>query len=90
RPQRAVGGGGPLLALGKCLDATGRGTANGTRIGIWDCNGGSNQQWQSYGGGYRNPASGRCLDDPESSTADGTQLVLWDCNGGANQQWNLM
>ncbi|MGW7259165.1 RICIN domain-containing protein [Streptomyces sp. NPDC054834] len=34
-----------MRALGKCLDATGRGTANGTRTEIWDCNGGANQQW---------------------------------------------
>lgn len=79
-----------LRALGKCLDATGGGTANGTKIEMWDCNGGSNQQWQAYDGGYRNPVSGRCLDDPGASTTDGTQLVLWDCNGGANQKWTAL
>ena len=81
---------GTLRALGKCLDATGGGTANGTKIEIWDCNGGGNQVWQAYNGGYRNPASGRCLDDPGLSTTDGTQLVLWDCNGGANQKWTTL
>ena len=30
---------------GLCLDANGAGTANGTRIQPWSCNGGSNQQW---------------------------------------------
>lgn len=29
----------------KCLDANGAATANGTKIIIWACNGGSNQQW---------------------------------------------
>lgn len=29
---------------GKCLDAVGRGTANGTLLEIWTCNGGGNQK----------------------------------------------
>jgi non-reducing end alpha-L-arabinofuranosidase len=29
-----------------CLDASGRGTANGTQAVIWSCNGQNNQQWQ--------------------------------------------
>jgi transposase len=28
-----------------CLDASGGGTATGTRIVLWTCNGGANQQW---------------------------------------------
>ena len=30
---------------GKCLDATGPSSADGTRLQIWDCFGGTNQQW---------------------------------------------
>ena len=30
---------------GLCLDAVGTGTANGTRIQLYSCHGGSNQQW---------------------------------------------
>ena len=30
---------------GLCLDANGRGTANGTRLILWPCNGQANQQW---------------------------------------------
>ena len=33
----------PVRAL--CLDANGAGTANGTKIILWSCNGGTNQQW---------------------------------------------
>jgi hypothetical protein len=29
----------------KCLDVPGHATAPGTRVEIWDCNGGANQQW---------------------------------------------
>ncbi|WP_173074766.1 RICIN domain-containing protein [Phytohabitans rumicis] len=31
----------------KCLDANGRGTDNGTRIQLWACHGGANQQWST-------------------------------------------
>lgn len=30
---------------GLCLDATGAGTATGTPLELWTCNGGSNQKW---------------------------------------------
>ncbi|HYS41506.1 MAG TPA: RICIN domain-containing protein, partial [Pseudonocardiaceae bacterium] len=30
---------------GLCLDANGAGTANGTLLQLWTCNGGSNQKW---------------------------------------------
>ena len=33
------------VGSGLCLDVTGNGTANGTAVEIWNCNGGSNQQW---------------------------------------------
>ncbi|WP_328825724.1 ricin-type beta-trefoil lectin domain protein [Streptomyces ureilyticus] len=29
----------------KCLDASGRGTTNGTRTTLWSCHSGTNQQW---------------------------------------------
>ncbi|WP_199199185.1 RICIN domain-containing protein [Amycolatopsis sp. CA-128772] len=30
---------------GRCLDASGAGTANGTKVILWTCNHGANQQW---------------------------------------------
>ncbi|MEU1346222.1 ricin-type beta-trefoil lectin domain protein [Streptomyces sp. NPDC005775] len=32
-------------ASGRCLDVPGSETANGTALGLWDCHGGANQQW---------------------------------------------
>jgi hypothetical protein len=29
----------------RCLDVTGANSADGTRLGIWDCTGAANQQW---------------------------------------------
>ncbi|WP_245635332.1 RICIN domain-containing protein [Dactylosporangium aurantiacum] len=74
----------------RCLDATGNGTANGTPIQLWDCNGGGAQQWvPQANGSLRNPQSGRCLDSPSGSTANGTRLQLWDCNGSGAQTFRL-
>ncbi|WP_374119498.1 ricin-type beta-trefoil lectin domain protein [Streptomyces sp. RKAG290] len=68
---KTAGSNGTLRALGKCLDATALGTANGTTAGLWDCRGETNEVWQAYNGGYRNPGSGRCLDDLSSSMTFG-------------------
>jgi hypothetical protein len=76
--------------LGKCVDISGGGTANGTKIQLWDCNGTGAQQWRYRAWqGLVNPQSGRCLDDPNGNTTNGTQLQIWDCNGTAAQVWHL-
>ncbi|MFE5258616.1 RICIN domain-containing protein [Streptomyces coelicoflavus] len=77
---------------GKCLDASGGGTANGTPAIIWGCHGGLNQQWvQHEDGTIRSTASGRCLEvqGGVSATANGTKVGIWDCWGGANQKWSF-
>jgi hypothetical protein len=78
-----------LRALGKCLDVTGGGVTDGTRVELWDCNGGTNQVWNLQNSILVNPASGKCLDDPGFNSADGTQLDIWTCDGGANQKWTM-
>jgi hypothetical protein len=78
-----------LRAYGKCLDASGQGTANGTAAILWDCSGQSNQQWNlNAGGTITGVQSGLCLDAVGNGTANGTKINLWACHGGANQQWN--
>jgi lysophospholipase L1-like esterase len=79
-----------LAVNGKCLDASGQGTANGTAVIIWDCSGQANQQWTvNADGSITGVQSGRCLDATGQGTANGTKLVLWACNGQANQRWTL-
>jgi non-reducing end alpha-L-arabinofuranosidase len=81
---------GSLRTLGRCLDIVGNGTANGTQVELWDCNGVGGQNWaQQADGSLRNPQSGRCLDSPGGSTADGARLQIWDCNGSAAQKFAL-
>ena len=63
-------------------------TAAGTRVDIWDCNGGANQQWTlSSNGTVVGRESGLCLDVTGAGTANGTAVELWGCTGGSNQQW---
>ncbi|MCL6735911.1 RICIN domain-containing protein, partial [Streptomyces neyagawaensis] len=88
--QWTVAAGSTVKALGKCLDVSGGGTADGTRVVLWSCNGGTNQNWQAYpDGSLRNPQSGKCLDVSGAGSSDGTLVHLWTCHGGANQKWTL-
>ena len=76
--------------LGKCCDAHNNGTAPGTHVEIYDCHGGSNQQWNlNANGTITGVQSGICLDVTGTSNPNGTGLELWTCNGGANQRWTL-
>jgi hypothetical protein len=77
-----------LRTLNRCMDVTGYGTANGSPVQLFDCHGGTNQQWvPQVNGTLLNPASGRCLDSPGGSTADGARLQLWDCNTSVAQKF---
>ena len=81
---------GSLETLGRCLDIDGDGTANGTQVELWDCNGVGGQQWvQQANGSLLNPQSGRCLDSPSGATGNGTRLQIYDCNGTAAQEFAL-
>jgi hypothetical protein len=81
---------GSLETLGRCLDIDGDGTAAGTKVELWDCNGVGGQVWQQQSNGsLLNPQSGLCLDDPSGNTSDGTQLQIYTCNGTGAQDFAL-
>ncbi|GAB3654350.1 lectin [Glycomyces tarimensis] len=76
----------------RCLDVPDQSTENGTQLHIWDCNGGSNQQWTYTTAGELSVYSGgtrKCLDADGGGTADGTAAIIWTCHGGTNQRWSL-
>ncbi|MGW3995874.1 RICIN domain-containing protein [Amycolatopsis sp. NPDC004772] len=81
---------------GKCVDARGAGTADGTVVQQYACNQTASQQWQfqATGDGYfrvnarSNPAA--AWDVKDVSAADGGLLQLWTYGGGANQQWQAV
>src|SRR5438067_9415996 len=75
----AVGGTYTLTRAGsgKCLDVSGAGSAAGTNIQQWSCNGGAAQTFrvEDAGGGtvrLVNPSSGKCVDPNGAGTANGT------------------
>ncbi len=78
---------------GKCVDARGSGTANGTAVQQYTCNNTYAQHWQfqpTSGGYYRvntRNATGQSWDVSGVSTADGAKVHLWSYGGGNNQQW---
>ncbi|WP_188277646.1 RICIN domain-containing protein [Streptomyces sp. CBMA152] len=78
---------------GKCVDAASAGTADGTAVQQYGCNGTAAQQWQfrATDGGYvqvdnRNDAT-KAWDVTDVSTADSAPVQLWAYGGGDNQQW---
>jgi O-glycosyl hydrolase len=79
----------PLVGVqsGKCLDVPGGATANSTRVSIWSCNGGTNQQWVATAAGELRVYGTTCLDALGQATAAGSPVGIYDCNGGANQRW---
>jgi hypothetical protein len=73
----------------RCLDVPNASSANGVQTEIWDCNGGSNQQWTLNSSKELVVYGTKCLDASGNGTAPGTPVIIYDCNGGSNQQWNL-
>ena len=78
---------------GTCVDARAAGTANGTAIQQYTCNGTTAQQFQfrPTGDGYTRIAGRgdpqQVVDVTGVSTADNAPLQLWTYGGGGNQQW---
>src|SRR5690606_31355097 len=82
---------GALRGVGsnRCLDVDGASQSNGAQVHIWDCHGGTNQQWTATSSGELRVYGGKCLDVNGAGTADGTAVIIWDCNGQNNQRWTL-
>jgi len=81
-------------ASGKCLDVSASGTADGTQIQLYTCNGTGAQSFavRDAGGGrvnLVNVVSNKCVDISASGTADGTKVQLYTCNGTGAQAFEL-
>ena len=70
----------------RCLDVPNVSTTDGTLLGVWDCNGGANQQWTALPDGSLQVYGNKCLNVPGRATAPGTRVEIWDYNGGSNQK----
>jgi endo-1,4-beta-xylanase len=74
-------------ASGRCVDVPGAGTADGTAVQLWDCNGQSNQQWTQTSAGELKVYGNKCLD--AAGTANGARVQIYSCWGGDNQKWRV-
>ncbi|KXK59987.1 glycoside hydrolase family 18 [Micromonospora rosaria] len=78
---------GPVTGIaGKCVDVAAAGTANGTAVQLYACNGTPAQTWTVAADGTLR-ALGKCADVTSAGTANGTPVQLWDCNGTGAQVW---
>ena len=81
----------------QCLDVFNAADYDGATVGVWSCNGQSNQSWTLESGGRLRPAmSARVLDVSNFGVVDGTPVTLfarksdWPPSAGnANQRWML-
>jgi len=79
---------------GKCLNAVGNGTVNGTEIQLFTCADSSNDVYTAnlwyltaYGQ-LENAQAQKCLAIPNNSTANSTRLELEDCYGEPGEIWS--
>ena len=59
------------------------------QVALWDCNGGTNQQWTPTASRQLKVYGTKCLDASGDGTADGAGVQIYDCTGGTNQQWTV-
>ncbi|MFJ9005652.1 ricin-type beta-trefoil lectin domain protein [Streptomyces canus] len=74
---------------GRCVDVPNQSQTAGTQVALWDCNGGSNQQWTNTSTGELRVYGSYCLDAAGQGTSPGTKVDIWDCTGGSNQKWTI-
>ena len=80
------GGTGRIVgAGGACVDVNGASSADGTKIQLWTCNNGTNQQWTRTGTTWR--SLGKCMGVAGGATADGSLVQLQTCTGSGGQNW---
>ncbi|MQM26720.1 polysaccharide deacetylase family protein [Glycomyces albidus] len=94
-PDGSGGGGGgggegtDLLrsqSAGKCIDVPGGNTANGTRVQLYTCYEGANQQF-TYTSAQELRVLGKCLE--ATSGTNGTLAQIATCTGAASQKWTF-
>ncbi|MEW9554690.1 ricin-type beta-trefoil lectin domain protein, partial [Nonomuraea sp. NPDC050783] len=82
-------GTGPIKGVGsgRCLDVPNASTTDGTQLQLWDCTGGSNQQWTYTSANEIKVYGNKCLD--AAGTSNGVKAQIYSCWGGDNQKWRL-
>ncbi|UWZ59856.1 ricin-type beta-trefoil lectin domain protein [Dactylosporangium aurantiacum] len=72
---------------GRCVDVPNSSRTNGTRVQLYDCHSGTNQQWTYTSSRQLTVYGSMCLD--AAGSGNGAAVQIYSCNGQANQQWNV-
>lgn len=75
-----------LQSTAYCADLPSNNTANGTQFQVYDCHGGSGQNF-TVESDSTIQISGKCLDAKSSGTTAGTVVQIYTCNGTNAQKW---
>jgi hypothetical protein len=73
----------------RCVDVPGWSNTNGTKLALWDCNGGSNQSWNHTADGTLTVYGNKCLEIGGDGVSAGSPTQINDCTGTPAQQWTL-
>lgn len=73
-------------SAGKCIDVPGSNSANGTRVTLYACHDGANQQF-TYTAAQELRVLGKCLEAPSGS--NGAQVQINACANTTNQKWTF-
>jgi hypothetical protein len=76
-------------ASGRCADVPFSSQTNRTRVELFDCHGGANQNWAATASRELRVYGTKCLEVDGAASADGAAVTIFDCNGGAHQQWTV-
>jgi Ricin-type beta-trefoil lectin domain len=71
---------------GICVDDTGYGSADRTKIQIWSCNSTDAAQGWTYSGSELKIHGDMCI-NAKGNGKSGSKLILWSCNGAPNEIW---
>lgn len=75
-------------ASGRCAELPDSAVAEGSRLALRTCDGGTNQTFTATARGELVVYGTRCLDVLEPDAADGSEAVIESCTGAAQQQWS--
>ncbi|WP_460799465.1 ricin-type beta-trefoil lectin domain protein [Microbacterium sp. GXF0217] len=71
-----------------CIDVPGASTTAGTRLGLWNCNGGENQSFDWTDTGALSIYGSKCVAGVSGITA-GSAVQILDCSGAEDQRWSV-
>ncbi|MBQ3325638.1 RICIN domain-containing protein [Candidatus Saccharibacteria bacterium] len=87
------------VGTGKYLDVFNNESYNGTKVELWDGNGGCSQKWLVLNNDSWYRLVSACSSEAATKSLDvsggaigtaGTEIKIWESNGSEAQQWNLV